>query len=354
MAIRARRDRSGPKLDEMQTVPLQGTRKSSVAWLFALMAITGMADPAKGGAPPCEGTYEYFFGKSFVNVAPGNALPDAGRIAQAYNNREGWVGQTIRKPQSEGLFEMEVNQCGREFVISQGGKSMLFVQSANDDTTYVAQDIGIESGSLTMRVIGHKVFVGKLEGVSEGFKYTFPVAMEPRDTVMPNMDACSDSEEAEAPDFAQENTATRGFLAARGMTPPAEYAPGDYFRALETERDLAGTARDGSTRHIRFRMGRSNAILPEIGMREICQAGPGKLDPPRRFLNFKIFRVEKPDGYLVFAQEIDIETGKILGQAEGESIGREAAALQAAMTDAATALEASGTVIGPLSDGIVP
>ncbi|MFX0541026.1 hypothetical protein ACEWPM_004740 [Roseovarius sp. S4756] len=313
-----------------------------------------MAGPARAEAPPCEGTYEYFFGKSFVNVAPGNALPDAGRIAQAYNNREGWVGQTIRKPQSEGFFEMEVNQCGREFVISQGGKSMLFVQSANDDTTYVAQNIGIESGSLTMRVIGHKVFVGKVEGVTQGFKYTFPVAMEPRGTSMPDLEGCDDEAVVSSDTFAQEKTATRGFLAARGMTPPAEYAPGDYFRALETERDLAGTARDGSTRHIRFRMGRNNAILPEIGMREICQAGPGKLDPPRRVLNFKIFRVEGPDGFLVFAQEIDIETGKILGQAEGESIGRGAPALQGAMKDAATALEANGTVIGPLSDGIMP
>ncbi|WP_076535608.1 hypothetical protein [Roseovarius nanhaiticus] len=304
--------------------------------------------------PPCEGTYEYFSGKSFANVAPGNALPDAGRIAQAYNNREGWVGQIIRKPQSEGLFEVEVNQCGREFVISQGGKSMVFLQSATNGTTYVAQNIDIEGGELTMRVLGHKNFVGKIEGVTHGFKYTFPVAMEPRDTSMPDLEGCHDDAVASSDTFAHEKTATRGFLAARGMTPRAEFAPGDYFRVLETDRDLAGASRDGSTRHIRFRMGRNNAILPEIGMREICLAEPGKLDPPRRLLSFKIFRVEKPDGYLVFAQEIDIETGKILGQAEGESIGREAAALQAAMTDAATALEANGTVIGHLSDGMMP
>lgn len=318
----------------------------------ALAAIAALASPADAQGPPCDGTYEYFSGKSFIEVEPGNRLPKAGRVAQAYNNREGLAGQIIRKPQSEGVVGVEVSQCGRQFVLSQGGKRMLFLQSDLDDTLYVAQDIGTNEAELTMRVIGHKVFVGKIEGASHGFKFTVPVAMEPRDTAMPDLEGCSLGDDAGSSDFERENTAARGFMAGRGMTPPGDFVPGDYFRTVETEHDVSAESRKGTIRHIRFRMGRDNAILPEIGMREICLAGEDKLDPPRRLLNFKIFPVEGPDGYLVFAQEIDIETGKILVQAEGESVGRGAPALQDAMTNAATGLEANGTDIGPLSDGV--
>lgn len=318
----------------------------------AVVAAAVMAGPADANGPPCEGTYEYFSGKSFVEVAPGNALPKAGRIAQAYNNREGWVGLVIRKPQSEGLVALEVNQYGREFIISQDGKRMPFLQSGQDHSLYVAQDIGTDEAKLTMRVIGHKVFVGKVHGVSHGFEFTLPVAMEPRDTRMPDLEGCDPDDGAQATQLGTENDAARGFLAARGMTPPADFVPSDYFQAFEQVHEMSDPARAGSTRHIRFRMGRGNTLLPEIGMAEICRAGADKLDPPARLLNFKLHPVENPDGYLVFAQEIDIETGKILFQAEGESVGRGTPALQDAMVDAATAMEATGTEIGPLSDGV--
>ncbi|MEF2554444.1 hypothetical protein VQ042_24565 [Aurantimonas sp. A2-1-M11] len=55
--------------------------------------------------------------------------------------------------------------------------------------------------------------------------------------------------------------------------------------------------------------------------------------------------MEEPDG--CFAREIDIETGKILGRAEGEKVGGGAPARQDAMMSAATGLEGNGTDIGP-------
>jgi len=322
--------------------------------LLNLVALVVLATPAYAQAPPCDGTYEYFSGKNFVEALPGNTLPKAKRVEQAYNNREGWVGQVIRKPQSEGLFNVEVGQCGRQFVISQGGKQMLFLQSGTDEALYIAQDIGTEEATKTMRVVGHKVMIGKIEGDSHGFKYTFPVAMEPRDISMPDMEGCAaDDDRAEPAEFALENAAARAFLANRGMTPPPGFAPDDFFRTIDTEHDVASASRKGSIRHIRFLLGRGNAVLPETGLREICRAGANRLDPPRRMLNFKIFPMENPDGYLVFAQEIDIETGKILVQAEGESDGRGAIAVQEGMAQAAQGLESRGTRLGPLSDGIV-
>lgn len=182
--------------DTSRTAPagVRTSRSLDTARLFTLTALAVLAGPAGAQAPPCNGTYEYFGGKSFTEVEPGNTLPKAGRVAQAYNNREGWVGQVIRKPQSEGMVEVEVSQCGRQFVLSQGGKRMLFLQGALDDTLYVAQDIGTDEAELTMRVVDHKAMVGKIEGSTHGFKFTFPVAMEPQAISMPDMTGCDDDE----------------------------------------------------------------------------------------------------------------------------------------------------------------
>lgn len=320
---------------------------------LVLAACAALSGPAIAQAPPCNGTYEYFSGKNFVKAQPGNPLPKAKRIEQAYNNREGWVGQIIRKPQSEGLVEVRVGQCGAEFVLSQNGKRMLFLQSAADDTLYVAQDIGTDKAELKMRVVGHTVMVGQIHGASHGFEFTFPVAMQPRDTVPPDMEGCTpQDDQAAKPDFALENTAARAFMAAHGLTPPPQFSPNDYFRALETQQDTASDTRNRATRHVRFMLGKGNAILPTIGLREICRAGQDKFDPPRRMLNLKFYPVTNPDGYIVFAQVIDIETGKILFQSEAESTGRDALALRSGMTDAVNQLEANGAQIGPLSDGI--
>ncbi|SDY61717.1 hypothetical protein [Citreimonas salinaria] len=165
------------------------------AGLGLLVALLG-GGPVHAQVPPCEGTYEVFFGKSTTAVAPGNTMPKAGRIAQAYNNREGWVGQVIRKPQSEGMHQIAVGDCGRQFVVTQGANQMLFLQSASDETIYVAQDIDDVPGEMTVRVVDHKIMVGQFAGQSHGFKFNFPIAMEPHDVVMPDMEGCADEEEA--------------------------------------------------------------------------------------------------------------------------------------------------------------
>ncbi len=111
----------------------------------------------------CEGTYEFFSGKSTVQAIPGEAPANGARAAELYNSRAGWVGQIIRAPQSEGLHEVEVSQCGRQFVLTQGPKTMLFLQSIMDETLYVAQDIGTTEVELTLRVVDHKILAGLQE-----------------------------------------------------------------------------------------------------------------------------------------------------------------------------------------------
>lgn len=141
----------------------------------------------------CEGTYEWFNGKDTLNAIPGEAPENGALAAELYRARRGaWLGQFMGKPKSEGLHEVKVSQCGRQFTLSQGSKTMLFLQSIMDDTLYVAQDIGTSEAELTLRVVDHKIMVGSVKGKSHGFAFNIPVAMDPRDVSIPDMKGCSD------------------------------------------------------------------------------------------------------------------------------------------------------------------
>lgn len=69
-------------------------------------------------------------------------------------------------------------------------------------------------------------------------------------------------------------------------------------------------------------------------------------------LDFKIVPIENPDGYTIFARVIDIETGNIIAQREGQVIGTGAEAITLAMQDGAAQLIGDGVTFGPLSDGV--
>lgn len=166
------------------------TALSRPALALAIVAIS--TTPALANVV-CEGTYELFNGKNTIKAVPGEAPVNGARAAELYNSYGGeWLGQFMGKPKSEGLHEVEVSQCGRQFTLTQGSKQMLFLQSIMDDTLYVAQDIGTNAGELTLRVVDHKIMVGKVEGKSQGFAFNIPVAMDPRDISMPDMEGCSD------------------------------------------------------------------------------------------------------------------------------------------------------------------
>lgn len=157
---------------------------------FLTLAVAMMLPQAALANIVCEGTYEFFSGKSTIHAIPGEAPENRALAAELYNSRAAWVGQLIRAPQSEGLHEVEVGQCGRQFVLTKGSKTMLFLQSIMDETLYVAQDIGTAEVDLTLRVVDHKIMVGTIAGSSHGFEINYPVAMDPRDVSMPDMRGC--------------------------------------------------------------------------------------------------------------------------------------------------------------------
>ncbi|WP_458791234.1 hypothetical protein [Yoonia sp. MH D7] len=152
------------------------------------LAVSGALGQTASADIVCEGTYEFFSGKNVILKAP----IGQGEVAEHYNNRVGVAGQLIRKPQSEGLHEVEVSQCGRQFTLTQGSNQMLFLQSIMDETLYVAQDIGTSEAELTLRVLNHNSMVGTIAGETHGFTFDYPVAMEARDVSMPDMEGCSD------------------------------------------------------------------------------------------------------------------------------------------------------------------
>lgn len=167
--------------------------RTAFSWLTPFIFAAVTAAQTAGADVVCEGTYEWFNGKDTLNAIPGEAPENGARAAQLYNaDRGAWLGQFMGKPKSEGLHEVEVSQCGRQFVLSQGSKKMLFLQSILDDTLYVAQDIGTNEAELTLRVVDHRIMVGSVKGKSHGFAFNIPVAMEPRDVSMPDMKGCYD------------------------------------------------------------------------------------------------------------------------------------------------------------------
>ena len=156
------------------------------------LAIAALSTQPAAATVICEGTYEFFNGKDTITALPGDAPPNGARAAELYNAYSGaWLGQFMGKPKSEGLHEVKVSQCGRQFTLTQGSKQMLFLQSVMDETLYVAQDIGTSEAELTLRVVDHRIMVGKVAGKSQGFAFDFPVAMDPRDVSMPDMKGCT-------------------------------------------------------------------------------------------------------------------------------------------------------------------
>jgi hypothetical protein len=174
----------------------------NVIQLLALATALSLAAPVMAQVPPCEGTYEGYMGKSMVKALPGNPLPNAKQIERAYNTRAAPIGYLIPNGKNTGLHSIKISQCGRQLVISQGGKSALFLQSVMDGSVYVQQNTGVKGATVTLRVVDHKFISGALKGSSHGFKYNMPVAYEPRDIHMPDMKGCSDAKapEAKTPD----------------------------------------------------------------------------------------------------------------------------------------------------------
>ncbi|SMH39949.1 hypothetical protein [Maritimibacter sp. HL-12] len=301
----------------------------------ALAGLALLATSAQAQTLPCQGRYNVVSG-TVTLAAPGGVV-------------------VLTRTRNEGMVDLTYEGCDRIAMVGQGVR-MDLVRSATSGWTATLTGGGatrvFNFAALTPRLIDSwMVATGGGMTAQRGMKLTLVSGTEGQP-----MDCIFDGERQ---DFSLENSAAQAFLAGRSLTPPsAEFGLSDYYRANETDHDVATESREGSTRHISFLLGTGNAILPgtreATRFREVCRAEDGDLDPPRRLLNFKIHPLEDPDGYAVFAQVIDLQSGKILAQAESEVTGRDDAALSRAMADSAGQLEAGGTEIGALSNGRVP
>lgn len=300
----------------------------------ALAGLALLATSAQAQTLPCQGRYNVVSG-TVTLTAPGGVV-------------------VLTRTRNEGMVDLTYEGCDRIAMVGQGVR-MDLVRSATSGWTATLTGGGatrvFNFAALTPRLIDSwMVATGGGLMAQRGMKLALVSGTEGQPT-----DCIFDGERQ---DFSLENSAAQAFLAERGLAPPSpEFALSDYFRSTELEHDVVTESRKGSTRHISFLLGTGNAILPATRkatrFREICRAEDGELDPPRRLLNFKIHPVENPNGFKVFAQVIDLQTGKILGQAQSEVTGRDEGSLSRAMTNAAGKLEAGGTKIGPLSDGRV-
>lgn len=304
--------------------------------MSALTAIA-MAAPNGGFAEtlPCQGRYHVVSGS--VTLAADGGV------------------HVLTRRRNEGTVDLTYQGCDR-ILMAGGGIRMDLVRSATSGWTARLDGGGatrvFNFSTLTPRQIDSwMVAMGGGLSAERGMKLTLETGTSGQPT--------SCIFDSDRQDFSTENAAARFFLAERGLTPPSsEFSPDDYFRATEAERQVANDSRAGSTRQIRFLLGSNNRVLPstreKTQFQEFCHADPGDLDPPSLWLNFKYFPMESPDGYDVFAQIIDIETGKILAQAESQVLGRGDVSLTLGMSQAADQLEADGIKIGPLSAGLAP
>lgn len=314
---------TGPTLARVRRI----APTSGIAAIIALVVSGVAAEPL-----PCQGRY---------NVVSGDVTMSSG----------GFVHIDPRN-RNEGNVDLIYDGCDRIRMEGQGTR-MDLVRSATSGWSATLTGGGatrvFKFNALTPRLIDSWMdgFGGGIM-VQRGMKLTLVNGTEgqPVDCIF----------DGERQDFSRENVAAQAFLAVRGLTPPSsDFTPRDYFRAAEVEADVVTESRKGSTLQIRFLLGTGNAILPATRaaarFREICQAEKGELDPPRRMLNFKIHEVENPHGFDVFAQIIDLETGRIIAQRESEVVGLDNAALAEAMQDSAAQLGADGITFGPLSNG---
>ena len=305
------------------------------AMVFSVLALAG--DPALAGKTtlPCQGSYQAMSGT--VTLAAGGVV-------------------VLPRKRKEGIVHLTYESCDRVTLNGSGARMTLVRDGTGGGWTGRMTGGGatrvFQFQALTpRRLTSHMVAVGGGLTVQRGMELTLQTGTEnqPTDCVF----------DTDSKDFSLMDGAAEAFMAARGLTPPTpDFSRRDYFRARETSHDVVQESRKGSVQHVSFLLGRDNAILPstrgKTRFREACRSNKGELDPPRRMLNFKIHELAPPQRFDVFAQLIDIETGKILNQSEAIVEGTGEAALATAMGQAAAELEGTGVEIGGLSDGRAP
>lgn len=295
--------------------------------ILALSLQAAQAEPL-----PCQGRYDVVSGDVTIT--------SSGGIHVEPHNK------------SEGTVDFIYDGCDRIKIEGQG-MSMDLVRSANSGWNGTLKGGGA-TRIYNFNTIDHRTvdswmdaFGGGIK-VQRGMKLTLLEGTEnqPTNCVF----------DGDRQNFTMENSAAKAFMTARGLVPPsADFSQRDYFQSKKVGRDLDLDYETEKTTHIQFLLGSGNSILPSTRdatlFREICRAEEGDLDPPRRMLSFQIHEVENPDGYNVFAQIVNVETGGIIAKRETTVAGRGSDAISKAMLDTAGQLDADGVKFGPLTDG---
>jgi len=301
----------------------------------------GTSQAAAQTALPCQGTYEAVTG-TVTLTGPGPIVVVSPR------NR------------SVGPLHLTYDSCDRIRLVGDGQQMVLTPSATGDGWTGELTDSDarrvynfdpVTPGLL----MSHMTAVGRGGvTVNRGMRLTRISGTEnqPEDCIL----------DGDTQDLSVKDSAAEQFLRNRGLQPPEQdLSYRDYFRSNESVRtetaEHYGIEHRTVEENISYLLNIDREFLPasRAGTRQrlICSADPETVDPPRYLLDFKITRVEDPDGFVVFARVIDIETGAIQVQAEAETTGFGEANLAGAMGEAMSGLEGHGVEIGGMTDGIV-
>ena len=153
---------------------------------------------------------------------------------------------------------------------------------------------------------------------------------------------CFDEADTEIPVAAN---MAEGFASAIGKRAHPDHTMRDYYRSAVIE---AGDEEAGVLPSYEFSypLALSMEMLPRVAGADMFRAACDgrKLEPVRKILAIKVYPVDP--GYTAFARIIDVETGKIETQAEGQSDGQAPQDAIAAMRDAYSKLGAPASDMG--------
>jgi hypothetical protein len=255
----------------------------------------------------------------------------------------------VGQPVQTGAI-IAVAQCGREMIVTADGISAVLYQEVMDPRSYSGS---IEMGDgaarvLTLRVGDDRNLRGAMVASDGNMSVTRPLwfmLTAPSET---RFEGCTDDSEGplSPQGMSAEAAAVVNQLSNMGLSPAEGLEFADYVTTSNP---------DAQSARVSLRLSLDNAILPrpEVAAEQMDDEsayclGDERLDPTRQILEIKVEYAD--DDPFVFVRFIDVETGKILSQAEGVPNIAGEGALQSAITDGWQKL---APAVGQMTDGVL-
>lgn len=259
----------------------------------ALLIANGSAMAAPELRPMCTGTYTIYSG--------------------TIEGQSGSQTHFIQNKRSQGKGTLDVRKCGREMVLDSEFELLLNQSILNDAEYHGELNMGGVTREFTFTSVNPRKMTGIMQAGDGELSLKRGLELVYQSGSAPDLQGCSDDSAPPGPNrkTSVAETQIASAFNSIGLNPDTAngYSFDDYVWQATS---------DGETAWVSFQLGSSGSIIPvksEISLEEICSGEAGKLDVARQILSFKIFRLE--DSTHVFAQLIDLETGKILQQQEG-------------------------------------